>query len=99
MKQIPNYVYEIGKILGDNGFDAYLVGVSLRDILLNTEPNDYDIATNAKPDDVIKIFPKSIPTGLKYGTVTILTKDESGELKEVEVTTYRSEKEYVGGRW
>lgn len=100
MISIPNYVFEVAAFLEKNGYEAYLVGGSLRDILLNTEPHDFDIATNAVPDEVIKLFPQSIPTGAKFGTILVLVHDEkTGETHEVEVTTYRSEKDYVGGRW
>lgn len=96
---IPNYVVQIGEELQKNGFEAYLVGGCIRDILLRKKPEDYDIATNAYPDEITKIFPKSIPTGAKFGTITVVTQDEYGESHDVEVTTYRSEADYVGGRW
>lgn len=96
---IPNYVVQIGEEFQKNGFEAYLVGGCIRDILLRKKPEDYDIATNAYPDEITKIFPKSIPTGAKFGTITVVTQDEYGESHDVEVTTYRSEADYVGGRW
>lgn len=100
MIKIPEYVFDVAQKLHDSGYEAYLVGGSLRDILLDTIPNDYDIATNALPEKVMEIFPQSIPTGAKFGTVKVLVRDRvDGDVEEVEVTTYRSEKEYVGGRW
>lgn len=96
---IPGYVIDIAEALQHAGFEAYLVGGSLRDVLLGKSPEDYDIATNAYPEEVIKIFPKSVPTGAKFGTITVIGEDASGERYDVEVTTYRSEADYAGGRW
>lgn len=98
-KFIPQYVIDIGEELQRNNFDSYLVGGCNRDVLTGIQPDDYDIATNATPEEIVKIFPKSIPTGAKFGTITVVVKDETGENTEVQVTTYRSEADYVGGRW
>lgn len=62
-------------------------------------PKDYDIATNAKPEKLLLSFPRAVATGVKYGTVLVLSKDAAGEKHGVEVTTYRSEENYVDGRW
>ncbi|MEP7104125.1 MAG: HD domain-containing protein [Candidatus Dojkabacteria bacterium] len=99
LKLIPKYVIDLGESLQKNNFEAFLVGGSIRDIFLNKTPQDFDIATNATPEEIIKIFPKSIPTGAKFGTITVVTQDESGESFDVQITTYRSEADYVGGRW
>lgn len=96
---IPSYVTNIAEELQKNNYEAYLVGGSLRDVLLGKLPNDYDVATNAYPEEVVKIFPKSVPTGAKFGTITVIGEDENGEKFDVEVTTYRSEADYMGGRW
>ncbi len=98
-KLIPDYVIEIAETLQEHDFEAYLVGGSVRDVLLGLIPNDYDVATNAYPDDLIEIFPKSIPTGAKFGTITVVGEDKNEENFDVEVTTYRSEADYIGGRW
>lgn len=86
---IPKLVQYILDVLKDNDYEGYIVGGCLRDSLLNREPKDWDIATNAMPETVIKIFEalgfKVIPTGLKHGTVTVLIKE-----KAFEITTYRS---------
>lgn len=71
-----------------NGFEAYYVGGCVRDHLLGLPINDIDITTNAKPKDVLNLF-KAVPTGLKYGTTTILH-----ETINIEVTTYRTEENY-----
>ena len=86
-------------MLGKEGFDCYLVGGALRDLVLGKEPHDYDLATNALPDEMLNIFPKSISVGAKFGTVMALVQDAHGETHEVEVTTFRSESDYTDGRW
>ncbi len=99
LELIPDYVLEIASRLGDKEFEAYLVGGTLRDVLLDKVPGDYDVATNATPAEIEHIFPKSIPTGAKFGTITVVGEDIHGEKYDVEVTTYRSEADYMGGRW
>jgi poly(A) polymerase/tRNA nucleotidyltransferase (CCA-adding enzyme) len=96
---MPEYVQRVGKALIDAGFKCYLVGGAVRDIALGKEPNDFDLASDALPEEVMKIFPKSVSVGAKFGTVIVLSKDEEGENMEVEVTTFRSESDYVDGRW
>ncbi len=97
--QIPNYVQKVARILVKEGYDCYLVGGALRDVVLKKQPHDYDLSTNALPDEMINIFPKSVSTGAKFGTVIALVQDVQGETHEVEVTTFRSESDYVDGRW
>jgi len=76
-----------------SGFDCYLVGGCVRDLLLGHDTYDYDFATNARPDQVMKLFRRVAPTGIKHGTVTVLY---SG--MEFEVTTYRADGKYLDGR-
>lgn len=76
-----------------NGFEAYLVGGCVRDLLMGKTPHDYDIATNALPCDVEKIFEKTVLTGAKHGTVTVII-----DKTPVEVTTFRTEGEYTDFR-
>jgi tRNA nucleotidyltransferase (CCA-adding enzyme) len=90
---IPEYAQTVLKTLEDNGYEAYLVGGCVRDILLDRIPNDYDVATNALPEQVKDCFEKTIDTGIKHGTVTVMVKDDT-----VEVTTYRTEHGYSDGR-
>jgi poly(A) polymerase/tRNA nucleotidyltransferase (CCA-adding enzyme) len=97
--KIPDYVQNTAKLLIDEGFECYLVGGAIKDIVLGNTPHDYDLATDALPDEMINIFPKSVATGAKFGTVLALSPDDQGEIHEVEVTTFRSEAEYVDGRW
>lgn len=96
---IPEYVQEVANRLGENGFDCYLVGGALRDLVLDREPHDYDLATNALPDEMLNLFPQSVSVGAKFGTVMALVQDSKGETHEVEVTTFRSESDYTDGRW
>ncbi|KXG43617.1 hypothetical protein U473_06010 [Tepidibacillus decaturensis] len=84
---------KILKQLNTNSYQAYFVGGMVRDLLLGREIHDIDIATNALPEEVMQIFPKSIPTGLKHGTVTIV---EEGV--PFEVTTFRKEGQYLDYR-
>ncbi|MFS8131411.1 MAG: CCA tRNA nucleotidyltransferase [Candidatus Dojkabacteria bacterium] len=99
LRLIPKYILDIAEQLQKNNFEAFLVGGSIRDIFLGKTPQDFDIATNAYPEEITKIFSKSIPTGAKFGTITVVTEDENGERFDVQLTTYRSEADYVGGRW
>ena len=75
------------------GFKAYLVGGAVRDIFLHKKPHDFDVATNATPQDVMKLFKVVIPTGFEHGTVTV-----HFEGLEIEVTTFRTESGYSDGR-
>lgn len=92
---IPQKVHELLNILYSHGFEAYVVGGCVRDSLLSKTPNDWDITTNALPQEIMKIFSKFslITTGLKHGTVGIIYE------KEVfEVTTYRIDGKYTDNR-
>lgn len=96
---ILEYVQKVARMLGKEGFECYLVGGAVRDIAMDKEPRDYDLATDALPDEMLNIFPKSVSVGAKFGTVMALVQDDHGETMEVEVTTFRSESDYVDGRW
>ena len=94
---IPKEVKQILSTLEKAGFEAYVVGGCVRDLLLGVEPKDWDVTTNAKPQEVQKLFPDSFYEN-KFGTVGIKTKSESPELEIVEVTTYRVEEKYSDKR-
>ena len=96
---IPSYVLKVGRMLTKEGYEVYLVGGALKDIIMGKTPHDYDLATDALPDEMLEIFPKSVSTGAKFGTVLALIPDKEGENKQVEVTTFRSESDYIDGRW
>ena len=91
--KIPNELKKFNEIFSQNGFEAYLVGGAVRDALLGKEISDWDVATDAKPEQVMKIFKKIIPTGIDHGTVTVHFMKE-----EIEVTTFRTESDYSDGR-
>jgi tRNA nucleotidyltransferase (CCA-adding enzyme) len=91
---IPNDVKVILDTLKDNGCESYIVGGSIRDFITGTYvPKDYDIATNALPEEIIRFFHKTIPTGIKHGTITVMING-----KGYEVTTYRIDGEYLDNR-
>jgi len=95
---LPSEVVNVVKTLKDNGFEAYLIGGCVRDILLNRKPKDWDITTNALPEEIISLFTDTFYEN-NYGTVGIVneeTKDET--LKVIEVTPYRLETEYSDNR-
>jgi poly(A) polymerase/tRNA nucleotidyltransferase (CCA-adding enzyme) len=96
--QIPDEVASIAKILEKNQFEAYLVGGCVRDLLLGRKPKDWDITTNAKPEEIIKIFPETFYEN-DYGTVGVVNKNTEDEtLKVVEITPYRTEGKYSDSR-
>ncbi len=99
LENIPDYIIDIAETLQKAHFQSYLVGGSIRDILLGKTPLDFDVATNAYPEEIQKIFPKNVPTGAKFGTVTVIGTSKSGENYDVQITTYRNEADYFGGRW
>lgn len=96
---IPDYVQAVARILLKEGYKCYLVGGALRDVVMTINPDDYDLATDALPEVMLTIFPKAVSTGIRFGTVTVLVSDVHGVRQEVQVTTLRSEQQYVDGRW
>jgi len=94
---IPKEVKSIIDELKKSSFEAYIVGGCVRDFLIKVEPEDWDIATNAKPKEIGNIFPKSFINN-KFGTVTVLTGSENQRLKEIEITPYRIDEKYTDKR-
>lgn len=93
MFKIPqNVEYVIGR-LTENGYNAYIVGGCVRDILLGKTPHDFDVTTSAKPEEIISLFEKTVPTGIKHGTVTVICNNQP-----IEVTTFRTEGLYTDNR-
>lgn len=90
---LPYNVKKIISVLEENGFEAYAVGGCVRDSLIGKKPDDWDIACSAKPEQVKALFHKTIDTGIRHGTVTVMMKHVG-----YEVTTYRIDGEYVDGR-
>jgi poly(A) polymerase/tRNA nucleotidyltransferase (CCA-adding enzyme) len=95
--EIPKEVLEVVEKLKENGFEAYIVGGCVRDFLRGVEPEDWDVTTNAKPEEIIKIFPKSFYEN-RFLTVTVLTESQNPKLKEIEITTFRKEAKYTDKR-
>jgi poly(A) polymerase len=91
MKRI--YATEIVKRLRDKGFEAYFVGGCVRDMEMGIEPADYDIATSARPEEVIGLFPRTEPIGAQFGVVLVIYQGVP-----FEVATFRSDEAYVDGR-
>ena len=90
---IPEKAAEIIRILMSNGFEAYVVGGCVRDSFLGRKPGDWDITTSARPEEVKRIFSRTVDTGIEHGTVTVLMDQEA-----FEVTTYRVDGEYEDHR-
>ena len=90
---MPNTVNRIINTFIKNGFFAYAVGGCVRDSLLNTVPSDWDICTSALPEDMKRLFQKTVDTGIQHGTVSILL--DGGIF---EVTTFRCDGDYKDHR-
>lgn len=91
--RIPEQVELIINKLQEHGYEAYAVGGCVRDTLLNRVPEDWDITTSAKPQQVKELFRRTIDTGIAHGTVTVML-GKNG----YEVTTYRIDGVYEDGR-
>ncbi len=92
-KYIPKPIIKISEILKKEGFKSYLVGGSVRDSIMGKEPKEYDITTDATPEDVQRIFKHTVPTGIKHGTILVILDN-----MQVEVTTFRNDGKYTDGR-
>jgi len=96
--QVPKEVKLVIEKLEKTGrFEAFVVGGCVRDFLRGAEPEDWDVATNAKPEEIQKLFPKSFYEN-KFLTVTVQTGSKDPKLKEIEITTYRKEAKYTDKR-
>lgn len=91
--KMPEQAEDILKTLQDAGYEAYAVGGCVRDALLGREPHDWDIATSARPEEVKELFRRTIDTGLKHGTVTVMYGRDG-----YEITTFRIDGVYEDGR-
>ncbi len=90
---MPTILRDFSAAFTSRGFQVYLVGGAVRDRLLGKRADDWDVATNARPEEVLSIFPRVIPTGIQHGTVTIPFRGAM-----IECTTFRAESEYSDGR-
>ncbi|MDO8577299.1 MAG: HD domain-containing protein [Candidatus Wildermuthbacteria bacterium] len=95
--KIPQEVEAVMQTLSQGGFEAAIVGGCVRDLLSKREPEDWDVATNASPEEIQKLFPENFYDN-KFFTVTVKTGSEKPKLKEIEVTTYRTEFKYIDRR-
>ncbi len=93
MLAIPRVLKSFASHLASAGHECYLVGGAIRDMLLGLPAEDFDIATDARPEEVMAVYRRVIPTGIKHGTVTVFFKGH-----RLEVTTFRVEEEYRDGR-
>lgn len=89
----PKYVRNTLRNLEEHGFIACLVGGCVRDMIMDSYPSDWDIGTSATPEEIMRCFPRTAPTGLKHGTITVLQGKSS-----IEVTTFRKEGPYENNR-
>ncbi len=94
---IPEEINLILEKLIKNKHEAYIVGGCVRDILRNVKPNDWDITTNAKPEQIRKLFTKNFYEN-QFGTVSVITNSKDETLKIVEITPFRLEGKYSDKR-
>ncbi len=95
--KIPEEVKKVAETLTRAGYEAYLVGGCVRDLLLGRVPKDWDITTNAKPDEIQTLFPESVYEN-NFGTVGVKTESTEPALQIIEITTYRLEGKYTDKR-
>jgi len=91
--KIPREVNTVIQKLNNAEFEGYIVGGCVRDAILGRIPEDWDITTNARPGDIKSLFEKTVDTGIRHGTVTIII-----DGKRIETTTFRIDGRYVDGR-
>ena len=90
---LPPDIIVLMDVLNARGYESYLVGGCVRDILLGKTPHDYDVTTQATPEQVKELFPKTIDTGIQHGTVTVVMSSS-----QYEVTTMRTDGTYSDSR-
>src|SRR3954467_8161900 len=89
----PDFATAIIRELRSRGYEAYLVGGCVRDMVMGLEPADYDIATSARPEEIMKLFPRTEAIGAQFGVVLVIHHGHP-----YEVATFRSDEAYVDGR-
>jgi len=95
--EVPQEILELCKILKDKGFETYLIGGCVRDLLIGREPKDWDITTNADPEEIQTLFSETFYEN-KFGTVGVVTQSSDPKIKVVEITPYRVEGKYSNAR-
>ena len=93
LDRVPKDVFALCERLRSHGKRAWIVGGCVRDLLLGRPVADWDVCTDARPDELLKAFPRAIPTGIDHGTVTVVMNKA-----HYEVTTLRGETTYSDGR-
>jgi tRNA nucleotidyltransferase (CCA-adding enzyme) len=97
-RDIPGSVIAALRVLEDAGYEAYIVGGCVRDLILGRKPKDWDITTNATPEQIQGLYPKTVYENI-FGTVAIVNEEESDDsIKVIEITTYRLETGYTDSR-
>ncbi len=91
--RLASKIKKISTTLQKAGYECFIVGGAVRDMIAGHKAHDFDFATNARPQEILKIFKRVIPTGIKHGTVTVLLGNDP-----FEITTYRADGKYVDGR-
>src|SRR4051812_46561603 len=89
----PDQAKDIVRTLRRHGHEAYFVGGCVRDMVMGIEPADYDIATSARPEEIMKIFPRTEGIGAQFGVVLVIVNGHP-----FEVATFRSDEAYIDGR-
>ncbi|MBI5794679.1 MAG: CCA tRNA nucleotidyltransferase, partial [Planctomycetes bacterium] len=90
---IKQTAIEIVKTLQKHGYKAFFAGGCVRDMIMGKESEDYDIATSALPEDIMKLFERTIPVGVQFGVVIVVKEGHN-----FEVATFRTEGSYTDGR-
>ena len=90
---VPAVLKDFSRFFTSGGFQVFLVGGAVRDLFLDKKADDWDVATDARPEEVATLFKRIIPTGIEHGTVTIPFRD-----KMIECTTFRTETGFSDGR-
>jgi len=83
--KIPSTAKKICNTLHKKGFEAYICGGAIRDIIIGREPKDFDIVSNATPEDIEKLFPKTLPIGKAFGIITVIYNNESYEIAQMRI--------------
>ncbi|TGK14388.1 CCA tRNA nucleotidyltransferase [Leptospira stimsonii] len=86
-------ILSLTQTIRNAGGECYVVGGSVRDLVLNVKPEEFDLTTSLLPERILSLFKRTVPTGLKHGTVTVLFHDRA-----YEITTFRKDADYVDGR-
>jgi putative nucleotidyltransferase with HDIG domain len=92
-RHVPRHVKDLVRHFNNSGFSCYLVGGAVRSLILGEDPSDFDLATDATPEEVTGLFRRVIPTGIQHGTVTVILRGH-----QYEVTTFRTEGDYSDAR-